>query len=85
MIIKDMVIKDSGDRKWLTCVSTALMTLLKNAEGNPKKAHLESYLTTVTILICSAPPQAVHVNSVGQTPRKIYQSSMLIPIFIETK
>ena len=62
-IIKDMGIKDGSDKKWLSCVSTALVTLLRNLDT--EKAHLESYISTLTVLICSSPPPAANVQTVS--------------------
>ena len=63
-----MDIKDSSDRKWLTCITTTLVTLLNTLEDKKDQAHLESYISTVTVLICSAPTQAANVQIVSSAP-----------------
>ncbi|XP_063687997.1 HEAT repeat-containing protein 5B-like [Bolinopsis microptera] len=63
-VIKNMEIKDSNDRRWLTCITTTLVTLLQTLDQKSEQAHLESYVSTLTVLICSAPPQASNVQIV---------------------
>ena len=60
-----MEIKDSNDRRWLTCITTTLVTLLQTLDQKSERAHLESYVSTLTVLICSAPPQASNVQIVS--------------------
>ena len=65
-VIKNMEIKDSNDRRWLTCITTTLVTLLQTLDQKSEEAHLESYVSTLTVLVCSAPPQASNVQIVSE-------------------
>ena len=60
-----MDVKDKSDRKWLTCVATTLVTLLETLEAKKEQAHLESYISTLTVLMCSAPLMAANIKIVS--------------------
>ena len=62
-VIKKM--HDVKEPQWYECITATLITILDNFAKDTTLSDKESYLNTLTVIICTAPVEATAVTTVS--------------------